>query len=56
MTEEKQDSIQLEITEIERRLLIQTIETSTYPGKFSKLVAGLLERLGAQPEEDDDPR
>ena len=37
--------MKIELTDIELALLVETVETSTYAGKFSRIVADLLEKL-----------
>ncbi len=40
--------MKIEVTDVELTLLVETVETSTYPGKFARLVADLLEKLQAE--------
>ncbi len=45
------------LTENELQLILQTVETSTYAGKISSIVAGLLDKLltiTEQKEDEDD--
>ncbi len=38
-----------QLTSQEKRLLIETVETSTYAGKLAHLVAGVLDKLKEVP-------
>ena len=37
--------MRIELTDVELALLVQTMETSTYAGKFARIVADLLDKL-----------
>ena len=43
--------MKIDLTDIEVKLLIETIETSTYAGKFARLVSDLLDKLRPAKEE-----
>ena len=46
--------MKIELTELEVKLLIETVESSTYAGRFARLVSDLLDKLRPAVEEEAD--